>query len=164
MDGYNETHLFIGLGKVQLVDDSGVVQVGQVRLSASEVRDGMPIPKQFGFESSPPFGSDAVYISAAGQRSKSVVISTNHQPSRMTGLPSGGSRHYDQGGRQVLIDMSGLIKAFAPGEALHQVVTDLFMMLFNEHTHTSEGPGTATSAPLQQMTAAYLTTAFHAGT
>ena len=164
MDGYANSNLILGVGKVVLIDDTGTVQKGQVRLSVSEVRDGMAIPNQFGFQSSAPKDSEVVYAAFDSERSKAVVLATNHQPSRIKGLGSGGSRQYDAGGRQILMNMDGLIQAFAPGEVLHQVVTDVFMSLFNAHTHEVESVGAPTSVPVQQMTAAHLTTAFRAGT
>ena len=155
----------LGIGKVKLVDDTGTVQVAQLQLSASETRDATPMVKHFGFDSSAPPGSDVIFGALGGQRTKVFGIGTNHQPSRLKNLPSGGSRQYDQGGRQVLLDNSGLIQLFAPGEVLHRLVTEVFMSLFNEHTHGGIEPGGgSTTAPNQQMTAAHLTTATHAGT
>ena len=152
----------LGIGKVQLVDDTGTVQTAQLKLSASETRDATPIAKQFGFDSSPPPGSDVIFGALGGQRTKVFALATNHQPSRMKNLPSGGSRQYDQGGRQVLLDNSGLIQAFAPGEVLHRLMTEIAMAVYNTHTHpTPEG---TSGPPNQQMTVADLTTAFRAGT
>jgi hypothetical protein len=45
----------------------------------------------------------------------------------------------------------------ASGQTLLQFVTSAFVSLFNGHTHTSETPGTPTSAPNQAMGAAQLT-------
>jgi phage gp45-like len=159
MENWAETHLLIGLGKLELIDDSGPVQLGQVRLSASEVRDGMPIPNQFGFQSSAPTGSDVVHVSMDAQRSKSVVVGTNHQASRLKNLAPGGTRMHDQGGVEILIGNDGSIKISAPGEALHPLLTQLAAMLFNTHTHPGNG-----QPPTQQMTAAHWTTATRAGT
>jgi phage gp45-like len=152
----------LGIGKVQLIDDTGTVQTAQVKLSASETRDATPMAKQFGFDSSPPPGSDVIFGALSGQRTKVFALATNHQPSRLKNLPSGGSRQYDQGGRQVLLDNSGLIQAFAPGEVLHRLMTEIAMAVYNAHTHPA--PNGTTGVPNQQMTTADLTTAFRAGT
>jgi len=42
--------------------------------------------------------------------------------------------------------------------ALHTLVHDAFMSLYNGHTHTSATSGSPTSSPLQQMNASHLTT------
>ena len=155
----------LGIGKVQLVDDTGSIQTAQLRLSASETRDATPMVKHFGFDSNAPAGTDVIFGAIGGQRTKVFGLGTNHQSSRLRGLPSGGSRQYDQGGRQVLLDNSGLIQLFAPGETLHRLVTDLFMALFNSHTHGGVQPGGgSTGVPNQEMTSAHLTTATRAGT
>lgn len=154
-----------GVGKVQMVDDTGSAQVAQLQLTASETRDATPMLKHFGFDSSPPPGSDVIFGALGGQRTKVFGLGSNHQPSRLRNLPSGGSRQYDQGGRQVLLDNSGLIKLMAPGEVLHRLVTDVFQQLFNTHTHGGIVPGGGhTAPPDQQVTSAHLTTATRAGT
>ena len=154
-----------GIGKVQLVDDTGTAQTAQLQLSASETRDATPYVKHFGFDSNAPPGSDVIFGALGGQRTKVFAIGTNHQPSRLKNLPSGGVRLYDQGARQVLLDNSGLIQLFGPGETLHKLVTDLFMTLFNQHTHGGvQTGGGNTAVPNQLMTAAHLTTATRAGT
>ena len=55
-----------------------------------------------------------------------------------------------------------LIQAFAPGEILHRLMTEVAMAVYNTHTHPL--PEGTSGAPNQQMTAADLTTAFRAGT
>ena len=167
MSGHEDAwrqHLAMGIGKVVLVNDGGTIQTAQVQLSASETRDATPMLQNFGFQSNPPAGSDVIFASLDAQRSKVAVIGTNHQPSRMKGLGSGGARQHDQGGRQVLLNNDGLIQLFAPGEVLHQLMTKVAMDLINTHTHVCSGTGSATSKPQQQMTAAHLTSATRAGT
>ncbi len=159
MLGYDRVELIVGAGRLTLVDDTGPVQTGQVQLSAVETRDKMPLIQHFGFQSSPPAGSDVVHLSIAGDRGRSVVIASNHQPSRPKGLARGGVRVFDQGGVQVLIGNDGTIQINAPGETLHHLLTDLAAQIFNEHTHPSVG-----APPTQQMTAAHWTTATRAGT
>ena len=168
MNGHDDAwrqHLAMGIGKLQLVDDTGTIQTAQVQLSASETRDATPVMQNFGFQSSAPADSDVIFASLDAQRGKVAVIGTNHQASRMKGLARGGARQHDQGGRQVLINNDGLIQLFAPGEVLHKLVTDVFVALFNSHTHPGIQPGAGnTGVPTQQMSAAHLTTATRAGT
>lgn len=154
----------LGIGKVQLVDDTGSAQTAQLQLSASETRDATPMVKHFGFDSSPPPGSDVIFGAIGGQRTKVFALGTNHQLSRLRGLASGGSRQYDQGNRQLLMNNDGLIQAFAPGEVLHRLMTEIAQQVLNGHKHICNGTGAYTSTMTPQLTAADLTTAFRAGT
>ena len=146
-------------------DESGNTSKVQIRVNDLQVIDGYQVVGQFGFQSSIPVGTDVVRMSVSGDLTNGVIVGTSHIESRMKGLPSGGSRHYDLGGRQVLLANDGLIQLFAPGEVLHKLVTEVFMQLFNSHTHGGVLPGGAqTAKPTQQMTAAHLTSATRAGT
>jgi len=51
----------------------------------------------------------------------------------------------------------------ASGQSLMGFVTAAFMSLFNEHTHTSESPGSETSVPNQQMTDSQITSTVTGG-
>ena len=48
------------------------------------------------------------------------------------------------------------------GSALHTLVTDAFMSLFNNHTHSNGNNGANTGAPLTQMSAAHFTSVLKA--
>jgi phage baseplate assembly protein V len=108
--------LAVGRGKVGPVVDSGGIQTMQVTLGPLEVRDGTPRIAEFGFTSNPPSGSDAVGLFVAGDRSNGVVVGTNHQPSRPTGLASGESMLYSQDGKQVYMTADGGIVVNAKGQ------------------------------------------------
>jgi len=56
-----------------------------------------------------------------------------------------------------------IINLGAMGQTLRAFVTDLFMALFNGHTHTSGGAGSPTSVPNQAMNSSHVTTTVKGG-
>jgi phage gp45-like len=79
------------------VNDSGVVQTVQAQLDALSVRDNIPVLYHYGFFSAPPIGADLHVAFLDGDRSKAVVIATNHQSYRMKGIAPGDAGLYAQG-------------------------------------------------------------------
>lgn len=79
------------------VNDAGVVQTVQAQLDALSVRDNIPVLYHYGFFSAPPIGADLHVAFLDGDRSKAVVIATNHQSHRMTGVAPGDAGLYAQG-------------------------------------------------------------------
>lgn len=106
----------VGRGRVTYVDDSKTVQKMQVTMSGLETPDNRIRVAEFGFTSNPPVGSDVVALHVAGDRSAGVVVGTNHQPSRPTGLSAGESMLYSQDGKHVYLTASGGIVVEAKGQ------------------------------------------------
>ncbi|MGS1064328.1 phage baseplate assembly protein V [Burkholderia glumae] len=104
-----------GRGRITLVDDSGPVQIVQLRMNGLEVPAGRFRVPEFGFSSNPPIGSDAVAGHVAGDRSAGVVVGTNHQQSRPRGLSPGESILYSQDGKSVYLK-NGAIVVEAKGQ------------------------------------------------
>ncbi|WP_186200659.1 phage baseplate assembly protein V [Burkholderia gladioli] len=92
-----------GRGRVTLVDDSGPVQIVQLRMNGLEVPAGRFRVPEFGFSSNPPIGSDALALHVAGDRSAGAVVGTNHQESRPRGLAPGESMLYSQDGKCIYL-------------------------------------------------------------
>ncbi|WP_233873575.1 phage baseplate assembly protein [Paraburkholderia adhaesiva] len=69
-----ESRASLGRGRIRRVDDSGAAQRIQVQLSKNETRDTTPRLAEYGFQSNPPAGSDAVAVFLGGNRSNGVVI------------------------------------------------------------------------------------------
>jgi phage gp45-like len=86
------------------VNDSGPVQTVQAQLDALSVRDNVPLLYHYGFFSAPPIGADLHVAFLDGDRSKAVVIATNHQSYRMKGVAPGDAGLYAQG---ALIHLTG---------------------------------------------------------
>lgn len=106
----------VGRGRVKYVNDGGVVQEMQVVMNGLETPDNRYRVAEFGLTSNPPVGSDAIALHVSGDRSAGVVIGTNHQPSRPTGLQSGETMLYSQDGKYVYMTASGGIVVEAKGQ------------------------------------------------
>jgi len=111
------------------VNDSGGVQVVQISLSSTEVRDGSPRIAEFGFSSNPPEGSDSVVAFLGGDRTKGIVIGTCHQPSRPRNLNPGETILHSQDGKSVYLTASGGIVVEAKGQPV--VVNDASDVTWN---------------------------------
>ncbi|MBN9096087.1 MAG: phage baseplate assembly protein [Pandoraea pnomenusa] len=111
------------------VNDSGGVQVVQISLSSTEVRDGSPRIAEFGFSSNPPAGSDCVVAFLGGDRTKGIVIGTCHQPSRPQNLRPGETILHSQDGKSVYLTASGGIVVEAKGQPV--VVNDASDVTWN---------------------------------
>lgn len=58
---------------------------------------------------------------------------------------------------KILLNSTAEVDIGNVGSALHTLVHDAFLPLFNSHTHTSSTAGTPTSSPNQSMTSAHMT-------
>jgi phage gp45-like len=89
-------------------NDSGTVQTIQGRLDALSVRDDMPVIMHYGFSSSMPVGGDKVVLFGNGERSNAVVVGSNHQAHRFTGLLTGECVLYDMWGHSIHMTAGGI--------------------------------------------------------
>lgn len=112
---WRRIQLVVGRGRVTTSNDTGAVQMLQVRLGALETRDTTPRLAEFGFTSRPPVGSDVVVLFLAGDRSNGVAVATGHQPSRPTGLAEGECKLYDLWGKSIYLTQSSGIVIDAKG-------------------------------------------------
>ncbi|MDE3106519.1 MAG: phage baseplate assembly protein V, partial [Acidobacteriota bacterium] len=101
--------LLVGVGRVTLVDDTGTVQMLQLKLGALELRDRTPRLADFGFTSNPPAGSDAALLFVGGDRSNGVAIATGNQIYRLKGLASGDVAIYDSRGQSIWLTPQGIV-------------------------------------------------------
>ncbi|WP_087688034.1 phage baseplate assembly protein V [Pandoraea sp. PE-S2R-1] len=121
--------LVVARALVTVVRDTGGIQIMQVKLSASEVRDDLPRFTEFGFSSNPPTGADVLVAFVGGDRSKGIVIGTCHQPSRPTGLSPGETILHSQDGKSVYLTAAGGIVVEAKGQPV--VVSDASDVTWN---------------------------------
>ncbi|MFV4846652.1 phage baseplate assembly protein domain-containing protein [Edwardsiella tarda] len=96
----------LGIGRVTVQKDGGVVQNLQYQ-TPLEVASA-PRLAEFGFSSGLPKGTDVVLAFIGGDRSSPVVIATNHQGFRRTGLKDGETVIYSQWGQEVLLRKEGV--------------------------------------------------------
>lgn len=117
---------------VTTVNDSGGVQMMQVKLNALETRDNTPRVAEFGMTSNPPVNSDAFVVFLGGDRSNGVVLGTVHQPSRPKNLASGETMIYSQDGKYIYLTASGGIVVEAKNQAV--TVNDATTVTINAAT------------------------------
>jgi phage baseplate assembly protein V len=117
---------------VTTVNDSGGVQMMQVKLNSLETRDNTPRVPEFGLTSNPPVGSDAIVVFMGGDRSNGVVLGTVHQASRPKGLAPGETMLYSQDGKYVYMTASGGIVVEAKGQSV--TVNDATTVTINAAT------------------------------
>ena len=96
----------IGIGRITAQKDSGVVQEIQYQ-TPLEVASA-PRFSDFGFSSGLPVGSDVVIAFLGGDRSSPVVIASNHQSYRYTGLQPGETVVYNQQGMNIHLTEAGI--------------------------------------------------------
>ena len=73
------------------------MQTVQAQLDALSTRDNIPVLYHYGFFGAPPVGADLHVAFLDGDRSKAVVIASNHQSHRMTGVAPGDAGLFAQG-------------------------------------------------------------------
>ena len=100
--------MLVGRARITAVNDSGRAQVVQVKLSADEIKDGTPRLAEYGFQSNPPVGSDAIVLFLAGERTNGVVIACGNQTYRLTGLATGEVAISDNRGQKVYLSAAGI--------------------------------------------------------
>lgn len=96
----------LGVGRITALKDGGVVQSVQYQ-TPLEVASA-PRMAEFGFSSGLPAGTDVVLAFIGGDRSSPVVVATNHQKYRRTGLNPGEAVLYSQWGQEVLLTENGI--------------------------------------------------------
>ncbi|MEX3690827.1 phage baseplate assembly protein V [Paraburkholderia sp. BR14263] len=99
----------LGRGRLTRVDDSGPTQLVQMQLSANETRDHTPRLAQYGFQSNPPAGSDAIAVFFGGDRTNGAVIACGNQEYRVKGLATGEVCISDNRGQKVYLTQAGIV-------------------------------------------------------
>lgn len=97
----------LGIGRITSQKDNGEIQQAQYQ-TPLEVASA-PRMADFGFSSGLPVGTDVVIAFIGGDRSSPVIIASNHQGYRRTGLNSGETAIYNQWGLEVLLTENGVI-------------------------------------------------------
>lgn len=96
----------LGIGRITSQKDGCVVQEVQYQ-TPLEVASA-PRFSDFGFSSGLPAGTDVVLAFLGGDRSSPIVIATNHQGYRHTGLKSGETVVYNQWGMNIHLTEEGI--------------------------------------------------------
>lgn len=99
--------MMIGLGKITGYGDAGGIQKLQYQ-TPLEVRGDTPRMAEFGFSSGLPVGTDVVLAYLGGDRSSAVIVASNNQQYRQSGLKSGETLIYNQWGVFVKLTENGV--------------------------------------------------------
>lgn len=101
--------MVVGRGRITTGSDTGMVQMQQVQIGATETRDNTPRVAEYGFTSMPLPGCHAVVIFVGGDRSNGVIVATNDQAHRMKNLKPGEVAIYDDQGQSVYLTRTGIV-------------------------------------------------------
>ncbi|HEP1898979.1 TPA: phage baseplate assembly protein [Kluyvera cryocrescens] len=96
----------LGIGRITSQKDSGEIQQAQYQ-TPLEVASA-PRMVDFGFSSGLPVGTDVVIAFIGGDRSSPVIIASNHQGYRRTGLNEGETAIYNKWAMEVLLTEKGV--------------------------------------------------------
>ena len=96
----------LGIGRITSQKDSGEIQQAQYQ-TPLEVASA-PRMADFGFSSGLPVGTDVVIAFIGGERSSPVIIASNHQGYRRTGLNEGETAIYNKWAMEVLLTEKGV--------------------------------------------------------
>lgn len=99
--------MMIGLGKITGYGDAGGIQKLQYQ-TPLEVKGDTPRMAEFGFSSGLPVGTDVVLAYLGGDRSSAVIVASNNQQYRISGLKSGETLIYNQWGMFVKLTENGI--------------------------------------------------------
>lgn len=99
----------LGVGRGVVANDDGAAQFVQVSFNKNETKDNLPRYTDYGFQSSPPDGHNALALFFGGNKSNGVVIATHHPKSRKRGLEKGEVCISDDQEQMVYITRDGLI-------------------------------------------------------
>ncbi|HEI9922924.1 TPA: phage baseplate assembly protein [Serratia marcescens] len=99
--------MMIGIGKITGYGDAGGIQKLQYQ-TPLEVKGDTPRMAEFGFSSGLPVGTDVVLAYLGGDRSSAVIVASNNQQYRISGLKSGETLIYNQWGVFVKLTENGI--------------------------------------------------------
>lgn len=161
---------------IHLVNDEAGRQFVQVSVLAGEVKSDVERVQEFGFNSNPPEGSQAIITFLGSDRTHPIVIGTNDPRTRFNQLASGESAQYDANGQFLHMRNGGSIVIQTGGDLIIrsansvrmetqrlEVTGDIIDQVdtggqtvremretYNTHHHTGDDGGN-TSDPHQQM-------------
>lgn len=102
--------LLFARATVERVDDASDTQTLQVTALTDEVIDQLERCGAYGFTSNPVPGSAAIVLFSGGDRSNGVVVATDDNRYRVSGLASGEVAIYNNTGTKVVIKADGSIE------------------------------------------------------
>lgn len=101
--------LMITRAVLSAISDAAGIQLVQVKLLDSEVRDGVERFQNYGYTSVPHAGAEGVMACVSGNRDHGVVIVMDDRRYRLKGLQSGEVAMYDDLGQVVHFKRTGIL-------------------------------------------------------
>lgn len=111
--------LMIGRAIIQLVDDSGGIQVVQLVALDGEILDRVERFQEYGFTSVPHPGAEGALTAVGGDRSHGLLVAVEDRRYRLKGLAGGEVAIYDDQDQKVHLTRGG-IHVYTPLDALIQ--------------------------------------------
>lgn len=99
--------MMLGIGRITAHSDAGGIQKLQYQ-TPLEVRGETPRMAEFGFSSGLPVGTDVVIAYLGGDRSSAVIVASNNQQYRQSGLKPGETVIYNQWGMLIKLTENGI--------------------------------------------------------
>jgi phage gp45-like len=109
------------IGRTKIVDDTGPVQRVQVfegdlgAYGGPRTIDNVAKVGHFGLISVPPLDSELILLAPGGNRSQTIAIGSNHQPSRVKDLQPGDAGLHDVRGAKMTLTVEGVVIDAAGG-------------------------------------------------
>ena len=101
--------LMVGRAIVTAINDAGKVQSAQVKLLDGEVRNGVEILHQYGFNSNSPGHPEGLYFSVGADRDHGVMVCVASRQYRIRSLASGEVAIGDDLGQKVHLTRDGIV-------------------------------------------------------
>lgn len=98
----------LGVGRGVVSDDSGDFQLVQVQFNSNETKDDIPRYTEYGFDSCPPDGHNALVQFFGGNKSIGVVVATQHPKSRKKNLKKGEVCISDDQEQEIYLSRTGI--------------------------------------------------------
>lgn len=144
--------LLFARSTVERVDDTDADQRLQVSALTDEVIDQLDRCAEYGFTSNPVPGAAALVLFSGGDRSNGVVVATDDNRYRVTGLASGEVAVYNNTGTKIVLKSDGSIEITGgPVKVLDGSVEVLFGdvtangISLRHHIHDGVEPGGGTT-------------------
>ncbi len=93
-NAFQKMRLMIARGVVNLINDTGGLQILQVEALDDEIRDGVERVQNFGLSSHPPRGSLPIMVAVSGSRDHLVAVAVDNEAHRPKGLSEGEVKLY----------------------------------------------------------------------
>lgn len=147
----------VARGVVQVIKDSGGLQVLQLGVQQGEDVDDCERFQEYGFTSRPLEGAEAVAVFPNGDHGRPLVVAVDDRRHRLTGLEPGEVAVYNEAGARIVMKASGDIELepAGGGEILgggsSQLATkadiDALENYIAGHAHGGVTSGSAASGP-----------------